>query len=99
MMWPASACLGAHNKQANKGPWTARCSALLKAPLGHQGSRSWATLKKNALGPYFRAYRPPQESRGPGCSQGKKRVFKTGSNLTIISSSSCSNNLRFCSYG
>ena len=35
----------------------------------------------------------------PGCSQGKKRVFKTGSNLTTIASSSCSHNLRFCSYG
>jgi hypothetical protein len=38
-------------------------------------------------------------SGGPGCSQGKKRVFKTGSNLTTIASSSCSHNLRFCSYG
>jgi hypothetical protein len=35
---------------------------LLKAPLGYQGSRSWATLKKSvALGPSYRAYQPAQE--------------------------------------
>jgi hypothetical protein len=70
---------------------------LLKAPLGYQGSRSWATFKKCA--PPAVLSRQSASSGGPGCSQGKKRVFKTGSNLRTIASSFCSNNLRFCSYG
>ena len=52
--WPTSDCLG------TQGPLDFALF-LLKAPLGHQGSRSRATLKKCALGASYRAYRPPQE--------------------------------------
>jgi hypothetical protein len=57
------------------GSWLSGCAVfLLKAPLGYQGSRSWATFKK--CGPRAVLSRLSASSGGPGCSQGKKRVFK-----------------------
>jgi hypothetical protein len=85
LMWPTSDCLD------SQGPLD--CAVfLLKAPLGYQGSRSWATLTNCA--PPAVLSRLSASSGEPGCSQGKKRVF-----ITTNASSSCSNSLRFCSYG
>ena len=68
-------------------PWCTRAPGLRvlveSPPLGYQGGRSWAALKISvALGPSYRLL--SASSGADGCSQGKKRAFKTGSKLTTV---------------
>ncbi len=106
---------GAHsfNVAHERLPWHTRAPELLdcalfllKAPPRTPRQPVVGHIKKVCPSGRLISYRPSYllsrlsaSSGGPGCSQGKKRVFKTGSNLTTIASSSCPNNLRFCSYG
>jgi hypothetical protein len=87
LMWPTSDC------RDSQAPLD--CAMfLLKAPLPRIPRQPVVGHIKTVWpSGSYRLSRLSASSGGPGCSQGKKRVFKPNSNLTTIASSSCSNNL------